>query len=247
VNTTRFDRLTRELAAGTSRRRVLKMFAGAAVALGATAVISPTSRAAACGDPGAECTVNDDCCQGFYCNFDGVCAGAAECAGAGGGCDADEACCGRLTCSEEDRTCGGPSAGCAGAGESCDTDDACCGRSICRDDGTCGGPSAGSGCAADGDCATDEICCGGACAAIACCIEDDDPNARCAAGTSCFEGVCDPIGSETGGGVTALPNTGAGTGGQNGGGSAWLFGAAAVGGIAAVGASRLRASRAETN
>lgn len=49
------------------------------------------------------------------------------------------------------------------------------------------------GCGSDEQCAENEICCEGVCAAIQCCIGDADPNARCPEGTSCFEGVCDPI------------------------------------------------------
>jgi LPXTG-motif cell wall-anchored protein len=49
------------------------------------------------------------------------------------------------------------------------------------------------GCGSDDQCDGDEICCEGTCAAIECCIGDADPNARCPEGTSCFEGVCDPV------------------------------------------------------
>lgn len=48
-------------------------------------------------------------------------------------------------------------------------------------------------CASDDECPDGEICCAGFCRAIECCIDDPDPNARCPEGTSCFEGVCDPI------------------------------------------------------
>lgn len=46
------------------------------------------------------------------------------------------------------------------------------------------------GCGSDADCAGDEICCDGVCAAIECCIDEADPNARCPQGTTCFEGYC---------------------------------------------------------
>jgi hypothetical protein len=203
----RFDRLTRKLATTPSRRGVLKLLGGAVVALGATAVIVPSSRAQS----------------------------SAECVGAEESCTVNEDCCGRLTCGE-DGTCGGPSAGCVGAEEACTVDEDCCGRLTCGEDGNCGGPS-------------DEICCDGACAAIACCIGDDDPNARCPEGTSCFEGVCDEIGSGTDGGdtdgVTELPSTGAGPDSDET--SAWLLGAAALGGVAAMAAARLRTSRDEAS
>ncbi len=47
------------------------------------------------------------------------------------------------------------------------------------------------GCGSDSDCASDEICCNGVCAAIECCIDEEDPNARCADGETCFEGYCE--------------------------------------------------------
>ena len=53
-------------------------------------------------------------------------------------------------------------------------------------------------CTTDDDCGTEEICCAGFCRPIECCIDDANPNARCPQGTSCFEGVCDPIGAQTG-------------------------------------------------
>jgi hypothetical protein len=124
----RFDRITRELANGTSRRGLFKILAGSAVAFGVASIGAPSSQAQeACADPGDECTLNEDCCHGFYCNNDGVCAGAAECAETGGGCDADEACCGELVCGE-DRTCAAPESSgpeCAADAE-CGTDEICC-------------------------------------------------------------------------------------------------------------------------
>jgi hypothetical protein len=56
-----------------------------------------------------------------------------------------------------------------------------------------GGAGAQASCTTDDDCATDEICCVGTCRAIECCIDEEDPNARCPEGTSCFEGICDPV------------------------------------------------------
>lgn len=54
------------------------------------------------------------------------------------------------------------------------------------------GVFAQNACSADSECADGEICCVGTCRAIQCCIDEVDPNARCPAGTSCFEGYCDP-------------------------------------------------------
>jgi hypothetical protein len=53
----------------------------------------------------------------------------------------------------------------------------------------------GEACTEDADCAGDAICCAEACRSIECCIDEPDPNARCPEGTSCFEGVCDPLGT----------------------------------------------------
>lgn len=50
----------------------------------------------------------------------------------------------------------------------------------------------GEACAADTDCC-EGICCAGFCRNIECCIDEEDPNARCPEGTSCFEGVCDSV------------------------------------------------------
>lgn len=109
------------------------------------------------------------------------------------------------------------------------------------------------GCGNDSECAADEICCNGVCAAIQCCIDEADPNARCPEGTSCFEGYCDELCSYYGCAdgecccndnscssaccdtpINVLPATGSGTE-SNGG--AWLA-AAAVGGAAAYLAGR---------
>lgn len=70
-------------------------------------------------------------------------------------------------------------------------------------------------CATDADCADDEICCAEVCRAIECCIDEDDPNARCPKGTSCFEGVCDEVGGtddDDDDDAPTLPSTGAGPG-----------------------------------
>jgi LPXTG-motif cell wall-anchored protein len=49
------------------------------------------------------------------------------------------------------------------------------------------------GCGSDEQCDENQICCNGTCANIECCIDEPNPNARCPEGTSCFEGMCDPI------------------------------------------------------
>ncbi len=50
----------------------------------------------------------------------------------------------------------------------------------------------GDACDVDDDCC-EGICCAGFCRNIECCIDEEDPNARCPEGTSCFEGICDEI------------------------------------------------------
>lgn len=290
MDTTRFDRLTRDLATAKSRRGVLKLLIGGGAAVGAAAAFAPSSRAAGTVPAGGTCAVNDDCIQGYYCNFDLICASAPECSNAGGGCDADEACCGDLICGN-DRKCAVDTAECA-VDDDCTGDEICCGGTCaaiqcCIDDedpnarcpegtscfeGVCD-PVGGGECSADSDCATDEICCGGTCAPIACCIDDEDPNARCPDGTSCFEGVCDPLCTDAacpagtcccgtgaqagcdasccapvGGGTTGNAGNGTtlpatGSGARESGASTWVVGAAVLGGAAAVGASRLRGSK----
>jgi hypothetical protein len=92
---------------------------------------------------------------------------------------------------------------CAVVGEECGEDADCCDDLVCTE-GTCQEPAVcageGEACEEDGDCCAG-ICCVGACRDIECCIDEPDPNARCPEGTSCFEGVCDPI-DETGATVT---------------------------------------------
>jgi hypothetical protein len=225
---TRFDAMTKALATGRSRRGVLKVLAGAAVALGATAVGAPSLRAQTCVGDGEDCTVDDDCCGRQTCGEDGTCGGpTAGCVAAGEDC-ANESCCQGFYCNDAG-VCSA-AAECASEGGGCDADEACCGDMICNEDRRCEAATTVAECAVDGDCAgAGEICCGGVCAAIECCTDDADPNARCAEGTACFEGYCDPVGSETDG-TTELPNTGIGDGG---GGVTGLLGAGILAGTAA--------------
>lgn len=89
---------------------------------------------------------------------------------------------------------------CGAAGDPCHDvkGGGCCEGLVCNDDDVCEAV-AGPTCAAEGDdCSDDDeccagICCGGACRDIECCIDDADPNARCDAGETCFEGICDPV------------------------------------------------------
>jgi len=79
-------------------------------------------------------------------------------------------------------------------------DDHCAVDEFCTDEKICVLLSGRDECQEDSDCLEIQgeseipaICCGGVCAQIECCTDDEDPNARCADGTSCFEGYCDPI------------------------------------------------------
>ena len=152
------------------------------------------------------------------------------------------------------------------AQDPCTTDDDCdtgiCCAGFCRDiecciddddpnarcpegtscfEGVCDPVTEPGACASDDECGDDEICCAGFCRAIECCIDDEDPNARCPEGTSCFEGVCDPIddaGQQPP--VVALPETG--TGPDSGGGSS-MVSAILAGGAAVAAGLGLRARR----
>ena len=116
-------------------------------------------------------------------------------------------------------------------------------------EGVCDPVTEPGACASDDECGDDEICCAGFCRAIECCIDDEDPNARCPEGTSCFEGVCDPIddaGQQPP--VVALPETGTGpdSGGSSSMVSAILAGGAAVAAGLGLRARRSRPSAAES-
>lgn len=160
------------------------------------------------------------------------------------------------------------------AQDPCTTDDDCdtgiCCAGFCRDiecciddddpnarcpegtscfEGVCDPVTEPGACASDDECGDDEICCAGFCRAIECCIDDEDPNARCPEGTSCFEGVCDPIddaGQQPP--VVALPETGTGpdSGGSSSMVSAILAGGAAVAAGLGLRARRTRPSEAES-
>jgi hypothetical protein len=242
MDTTRFDRLTREFAATRSRRGVLKLLAGAVGALGVTTLAGSSSLAQTCQNEGGDCSVHADCCGSLGC-LDNTCAGVqAGCADPGEFCDSNDACCQGFYCNFDSVCAAAPE--CAGDGEGCDADEACCGRQTCDETNrTCGGPTAGPDCAEDRDCATEELCCDGTCSVSECCTANEDPNARCADGTACFEGSCDATddtitvpstgsGSGTDDTIT-LPSTGSGSGTDDSGRAGWLLGAAAIGGVAA--------------
>jgi hypothetical protein len=143
----------------------------------------------------------------------GIVAGAGAFAWRRGGLVAQDAC-------ESDDDCADDEICCAEACQAieCCIDDedpnARCPEGTSCFEGIC--EATDEGCESDDDCGDDEICCVGTCRAIECCIDEEDPNARCPEGTSCFEGVCDPIddggdGGTGGDGSTDLPNTGSGS------------------------------------
>lgn len=170
----RFEELARGVAMARSRRDVVKAFIGTILAGGAVAAQRAGALAQDCTTD-ADCTGGQTCVSGV-CTADGPppCNSDADCTGTG------EICCAvgclAIQCCIEDAD---PNARCP-AGTACF-------------EGVCDPVTEPTACETDDVCADGEICCAGACRAIECCIDDVDPNARCPEGTSCFEGVCDPI------------------------------------------------------
>ena len=76
MNPTRFDDLTKALAAATSRRQAIKAI-GAALggALGFSSI--GIANAASCKDFGHNCAKNQDCCSNFCCG--GICCSFGHC------------------------------------------------------------------------------------------------------------------------------------------------------------------------
>jgi hypothetical protein len=240
-----------------------------------------TTPAPVCSLVGESCSlvqgILPSCCDGLVC-MDGTCVvPAPACAVEGEACSMAEGaplleCCDGLVCIEG--ICAVPEPTCGIEGDACSLDQGaegpCCDGLVCSEDGFCvvPGPTCqpeGEICEVDGDCC-EGICCAGACRAIECCIDDPNPNDRCADGQTCNEGICAGVSTgctsdaECGTGtcccddgscsadccppapevdpVTDLPNTGIGIG--NGGASGW-FGAAIVGAAAAfLGGKKLR-------
>lgn len=81
----RFDKLTKTLAQGVSRRQVLKALTGVL----AGSVI--------CHDGGALCARDAQCCSGS-CGADHRCAGDPACRGEGHPCEGNQTCCAGLVC-----------------------------------------------------------------------------------------------------------------------------------------------------
>jgi hypothetical protein len=196
----RFDDLTRAMAAGTTRRRALKVFGGLAAGIGAMRFADRSALAGGCEEEGNACASEADCCQGLFCsNF--VCSSAEICGVAGDPCPVDFSAGVRATLTPD--CCTGFVCGlggvcvsiCAEEGDGCETSDDCCEDLVCSE-GVCVVPALcaeeGGSCEGDADCC-EGICCAGSCRNIECCIDEEDPNARCPEGTSCFEGICDEV------------------------------------------------------
>ena len=163
-----------------------------------------------CVENGLECVATD--------GDDGTC---VACGLLTDGCDVDSDCCGELFCyagacvdaippCESDDDCSRGQICCLSGDANACISNECCGpddpihcdneTQFCTDEKICVLLEGRDECQEDSDCfeITGEgeiapICCGGVCAQIECCTDDEDPNARCADGTSCFEGYCDPI------------------------------------------------------
>lgn len=213
----RFDDLTRMIGTGRSRRGVLKLIGGGfAVAIGVGS--ARNALAGACIPEAGACLTDDECCTGFNCDggfcagcqpdgsnceFDEDCCGLLVCAsgtcaetcgvtddpcGLGVDCCVGFFCNGLAVCEPSPFICGE-------VGEPCKGDGTCCEGHFCNDDALC--QLIEQACTAEGEtCETDSeccegICCGNACHNIECCIEDENPNDRCAEGETCFEGICE--------------------------------------------------------
>jgi hypothetical protein len=276
----RFEELARGLALARSRRDVVKALFGTLLAGGA--VVAQRGGALA-----QDCTTDADCADGLAC-VEGVCTPPpcetdADCTGEGEICCAEA--CRVLECCIDDED---PNARCGDdetcfegqcvpidGPPACETDEECAEGEICCAggclaieccidnpdpnahcpegtscfEGMCDPVPEPGACASDDDCGEDHICCAGFCREIECCIDEEDPNARCSEGTSCFEGVCDPIDdggkkddgtSGTSEPVVALPSTGSGS--ASGGGTGMMSAILAAGAAAAAGLG-LRARR----
>ena len=183
-----FDRLTRFLVSGVSRRHALRLLAGGAGA--ALAGVLGLSGAGAnhlgeCRGTGARCNGDDQCCT-HRCRKH-VC----RCAGAGGPCTKPGHCCGNRYCQ--------PGATCSDtcAGKSCEGNGDCCAAAPSCTGNLCGGcRPRGMSCSSTGT-----PCCYSECNSGAClsrvgqkCAQDSDCEAcyfdRAKCDGACVGGVC---------------------------------------------------------
>jgi hypothetical protein len=97
----RFDRWTRLVGAGVSRRHALRGLTTAMLA-GATVGSASPAAARACQGPERSCNRNGDCCQGLTCT-NGSCAYERNCGGRRNDfCDRDSDCCNNWFCCESE-------------------------------------------------------------------------------------------------------------------------------------------------
>jgi hypothetical protein len=181
----RFDELTRLLASGTPRRRVLKGFAGGALGLFGLRVASSVRAGENMSvDPGGECNEAEECTQGSC--LDGVCA-CEDPAEPWRGCTCDTG---------TEGPCGGGTLLCCPTGDTPGGPGICTSASVgCEPLGECSDP--GGTCQEDGD------CCEGSCSDEGVCYCEDPP--RPIIGCSCTTGTESPCGDTT---VLCCPTTG---------------------------------------
>lgn len=177
MDSDRFDRLTRDLATRSSRRRVVRGIAASALAL----LGIERADARVCASPGALCREHATCCSG-RCDRDRSgrrrcqCQSVKDCPAPSGQCQV-------ATCS--DGVCGTAIA----VGQSCDDGDACTTNDVCQQNGTCVGSRVDCS-NLDTQC-TQGVCVGGSCQTqnsnegLSC----DDGDA-CTTGETCQGGVC---------------------------------------------------------
>ena len=181
----RFDRLTRGIAAGPSRRGLIKIaFGAAAAALGLSAA---ADAAATKRGPGSICRKDGECVDGAICK---AVSGRSVC-----------------TCASGFKACGSaciPTAACCAA-KDCKDDGNPCTTSVCNPDGTCSHINVRNGAACDsGDSCLTGACQSGvcektpvgcpecqACVSGSCQVVDDDTS--CGDGKACCGGTCTPL------------------------------------------------------
>ncbi|CAN5890624.1 hypothetical protein BH24CHL4_BH24CHL4_04460 [soil metagenome] len=207
----RFDRLTRALASGGSRRDALKALLGLTGAAAAAIVAARTAGArttdsririptpappvsCATGAPpcsGACCLEGQPCCNGACCEgscTNGACcpSGSVECAG--GCCETGAVCCGTICCQDAGHCSPRGTHCCSPATEVCGED--CCGPDQTCCDGEC----------CDGFCYGEELCCPTGrifCEATGVCCEAGQ---QCCGAAGCCWGDC------VGGGQLCCPD-----------------------------------------
>jgi hypothetical protein len=206
----RFDSLVKSLAAGTSRRSMLKGLLGFGGAVAASGIAERTAEAARRGStptptpiicPGTQIASNGVCiclgalskCGSDCCNPSGIGAAHSECCDGAccfGTCSTEETCCPYPSayCEAHDLCCGGDENACCGAEGCCAT--SCCpdasGAALCCEGDTpkcCSGDTCipESGCCSDAECSGCESCVGNVCI---------DDQTKCAGCQSCRDGSC---------------------------------------------------------